>query len=251
MSAGDFRSNEVSLTIEHEDDLTITHTATDGTSTVMVDSIPVQAGEIVDATFMSKKALLTFLDQQVEDAGQQGVLYSLHLKATMMKISDPIIFGHAVTSFFKPVFEKHGDAFKSAGANVNNGFDNLLKAIQNLPADQRTAIEADIQSVYESRPDIAMVNSDKGITNLHVPSDVIVDASMPAMIRSSGQMWNKLGDLQDTKCIIPDSSYADLYQKTIEYHKDNGAFNPSTMGTCPNVGLMAQKAEEYLSLIHI
>lgn len=245
MSAGDFRSNEVSVTIEHEDDLTVTHTATDGTSTVMVDSIPVQAGEIVDATFMSKKALLAFLDQQVKDAGQQGVLYSLHLKATMMKVSDPIIFGHAVTSFFKPVFEKHDDALKSVGANVNNGFDNLLKAIQNLPADQRAAIEADIQSVYESRPDIAMVNSDKGITNLHVPSDVIVDASMPAMIRSSGQMWNKLGELQDTKCIIPDSSYADLYQKTIEYHKDNGAFDPSTMGTCPNVGLMAQKAEEY------
>ena len=245
MGAGDFRSNELSVTMQQADDLTVTHTATDGTATVMIESIPVQAGEIVDTTFMSKKALLTFLDQQVEDAKQQGVLYSLHLKATMMKISDPIIFGHAVTSFFKPVFDKHADALDSVGANVRNGFGNLLKAIEDLPADQRAEIEADIQSAYDSRPDIAMVNSDKGITNLHVPSDIIIDASMPAMIRSSGKMWNKLGAQQDAKCIIPDSSYADLYQRTIEYHKENGAFDPSTMGTCPNVGLMAQKAEEY------
>lgn len=245
MGAGDFRSNEQSVTIDSSDDLKVTHTAADGTTTMMVDSIPVLAGEILDATFLSKKALLSFLDAQVDDAKQQGVLYSLHLKATMMKVSDPIIFGHAVTSFFKPLFDKHGDTLAAAGANVNNGLGNLLNALQSLPDQKRAEIEADIEAVYATRPDVAMVNSDKGITNLHVPSDIIIDASMPAMIRSSGKMWNKEGAQQDTKCIIPDSSYADLYQATIDFHKLNGAFDPATMGTCPNVGLMAQKAEEY------
>lgn len=245
MDAGDFRSNELSVTIENSDDLKVTHTAEDGTTTVMVDSIPVLAGEIIDTTFLSKKALLSFLNKQVDDAKQQDILYSLHLKATMMKVSDPIIFGHAVTSFFQPLFDKHGDTLAAAGANVNNGFGNLLNAIQDLPEDKQKEIASDIQAIYDSRPDIAMVNSDKGISNLHVPSDIIIDASMPAMIRSSGKMWNKEGVQQDTKCIIPDSSYADLYQATIDFHKQHGAFDPATMGTCPNVGLMAQKAEEY------
>ncbi len=245
MDTGDFRANEKSVTIENADDLKVTHTADDGTVTTMVDSIPVLAKEIIDATFLSKKALLSFLNKQVDDAKQQGVLYSLHLKATMMKVSDPIIFGHAVTSFFRPIFDKHGETLAAAGTNVNNGFGNLLNAIESLPAEKRKEIEADIQAVYDTRPDVAMVDSDKGITNLHVPSDVIIDASMPAMIRSSGKMWNKEGAQQDTKCIIPDSSYADLYQATIEFHQQHGAFDPATMGTCPNVGLMAQKAEEY------
>ena len=187
----------------------------------------------------------SFLEQEIADAKAQGVLFSLHMKATMMKVSDPIIFGHAVKTFFKNVFEKHGAALQTAEVNVNNGLGNLLSGISGLPEESRQQIESDVQAAYQNGPDVAMVNSDKGITNLHVPSDVIIDASMPAMIRSSGQMWNKDGKLQDTKAVIPDSSYAALYQATVEFCKQNGAFDPTTMGTVPNVGLMAQKAEEY------
>ncbi len=245
MSGGDFRANEASVTIPAEDTLQVTHTAADGTTTVLSEAIPVLKNEIVDATFMSKNALLGFIDQQVADAKDQGVLFSLHLKATMMKVSDPMIFGHAVRIFFKDLFNKHEAALSSVGVNVNNGLGNLLNAIQKLPDEQRNAIERDIESIMQAQPDLAMVNSDKGITNLHVPSDVIIDASMPAMIRSSGKMWNANGEQQDTKAVIPDSSYAALYQRTVDFHKQHGAFDPATMGTCPNVGLMARKAEEY------
>ena len=245
MGAGDFRANEASITIPVEDTLQVTHTAADGTTTVLSKAVPVLKDEIVDASFMSKKALLAFIDQQVSDAKDKGVLFSLHLKATMMKVSDPVIFGHAVRIFFKDLYKNHQSALEAAGVNVNNGFGNLLNAIKELPQDQRQAIEKDIESILASQPDLAMVNSDKGITNLHVPSDVIIDASMPAMIRSSGKMWNANGEQQDTKAVIPDSSYAALYQRTIDFHKEHGAFDPATMGTCPNVGLMARKAEEY------
>ncbi len=245
MSAGDFRSNELSTTIAADGALKIEHVAADGSVTVLKDSVPVLAGEVVDATFMSRNALTTFLAEQVADAKANDVLFSLHMKATMMKVSDPIIFGHGVRAFFADVFAKHGDALEAAGVNVNNGFGNLLSSIEDLPADQKAAIEADIAEAYESGPDLAMVDSDNGITNLHVPSDVIIDASMPAMIRTSGQMWNADGEQQDTKAVIPDSSYAPLYQATIDFCRANGAFDPTTMGTVPNVGLMAQKAEEY------
>ena len=245
MSAGDFKSNEKSVTIEKKDTLSVIHTAKDGTVSTLKDSIPVLAGEIVDATFLSKSALMEFLAKQIDLAKKEGVLFSYHLKATMMKVSDPIIFGAGVEVFFSSLFEKHKDALDEAGADVRNGFNNLLTSIEKLPAAKKAEIEAEIEAIYKARPDVAMVNSDKGITNLHVPSDVIIDASMPAMIRSSGQMWNRDGALQDTIAVIPDSSYAELYSRTIQFHKDNGAFDPTTMGTCPNVGLMAQKAEEY------
>ena len=202
-------------------------------------------GEIFDATVMSKKALITFLEEQIKDAKSKNVLFSVHLKATMMKVSDPIIFGHVVTTFFKEVFNKHHEALKSVGVEVKNGFGDLITKIELLPADQKAAIEATIKSCFENGPAVAMVNSDKGITNLHVPSDIIIDASMPAMIRTSGQMWNADGKLQDTKAVIPDSSYAPIYEATIDFCKEHGAFDPRTMGTVPNVGLMAQKAEEY------
>ena len=194
---------------------------------------------------MNKKALLAFLAEQVADTNEKGLLFSLHMKATMMKVSDPIIFGHAVRVFFKDLFAKHGQTFEEIGVDVNNGFGNLLSNLEELSADKKAEILADIETIYGNNPDVAMVNSDKGITNLHVPSDVIIDASMPAMIRTSGQMWNKEGKQQDTKAVIPDSSYAGLYQETIDFCKKNGAFDPTTMGTVPNVGLMAQKAEEY------
>ncbi len=245
MDDGDFRSNEKSRTIEKDDTLTVVLSAKDGTETVLKESIPVLAGEIVDATFMSKKALVSFLNTQIKSAKEQQVLFSLHMKATMMKVSDPIIFGTAVEVFFAELFEKHGASLDEAGANVRNGFGNLINSLDALPESKRQEIEKDIQAVYDSQPDLAMVNSDKGITNLHVPSDIIIDASMPAMIRSSGKMWNHEGAQQDTMAVIPDSSYADLYTRSIQFHKDNGAFDPTTMGTCPNVGLMAQKAEEY------
>ncbi len=245
MDAGDFRHNEQSTTIENAGSLRIELRAASGETTVLKDSVPVLAGEIVDATFMSHRALQAFLMREIADAKAQGVLFSLHLKATMMKVSDPIIFGHAVKAFFADVFEKHGDVLNKAGVNVNNGFGNLLNRIAELPDAQRQAIEADIEATYAAQPALAMVNSDNGITNLHVPSDVIVDASMPAMVRASGQMWNPDGRQQDTKAVIPDSSYAAVYAETIDFHKQNGAFDPATMGTCPNVGLMAQKAEEY------
>ncbi len=245
MGANDFRSNEQSITMDAADDLRVEHVGADGTVTVLKESIPVQAGEVVDATVMSVDALTTFLAAQVDQAKADGVLLSLHMKATMMKVSDPIIFGHMVRTYFADVFTNHGAALEEAGVNVNNGLGNLLSEIQELPADQRSTIEEAVAATLAASADIAMVNSDKGITNLHVPSDVIIDASMPAMIRTSGQMWNGAGEQQDTLAVIPDSSYADLYRITVEDCKANGAFDPTTMGTTPNVGLMAQKAEEY------
>ncbi len=244
MDHGDFFSNEQSVTIPAADTLTIRHIDHEGATTVLKE-VPVIAGEVVDATVLSKQALVDFLAVQIDDARQKGVLFSLHLKATMMKVSDPIIFGHAVRVFFSDVFAKHADLLDSVGANPNNGLGNVLGAIESLPDEQKAAIQADIAATYESGPDLAMVDSDRGITNLHVPSDVIIDASMPAMIRTSGQMWNVRGEQQDTKAVIPDSSYAGVYAATIEFCKANGAFDPTTMGTVPNVGLMAQKAEEY------
>ena len=245
MSDGDFRSNEQSTTIEANSSLTVTLTTTDGQTQELKTGIPVLAGEVVDATYLSKKHLLTFLAEQVADAKAQGVLFSLHMKATMMKVSDPLIFGHAVDVFFADVFDKHADTFDSLGINTTNGFGDVVNALEEVDDQKRSEIEADIAAVLENQPDLAMVNSDKGITNLHVPSDVIIDASMPAMIRSSGQMWNSNGELQDTKAVIPDSSYAALYDEAVMFHIKNGAFDPRTMGTSPNVGLMAQKAEEY------
>lgn len=245
MSSGDFRSSEKSVTIDAATNVRIEHVANNGTVSLLKDNLALQSGEIIDAAVMSKRALLHFLENEIADAKQKGVLFSLHMKATMMKISDPIIFGHAVRVFFKDVFTKHQSALDAIGVDVNNGFGDLIEKIQQLPTEQRVQIEADIRSAFENGPAVAMVNSDKGITNLHVPSDVIVDASMPAMIRTSGQMWNAEGKPQDTKAVIPDSSYAHLYQATIDFCKANGAFDPRTMGTVPNVGLMAQKAEEY------
>ncbi len=245
MGVDDFRSNEQSVTMIDADDLRIEHVAADGTVTVLKESVPVQAGEVVDGTFMSKRALVAFLTEQVADAADRGVLFSLHLKATMMKVSDPIIFGHGVRVFFEPVFAKFGEQLEAAGANPNDGWANVLAAIAELPADERAAIEAEIDATYAARPDLAMVDSDRGITNLHVPSDIIIDASMPAMIRNSGQMWDRNGDTRDCKAVIPDSSYAGVYQAVIDDCKQHGAYDPATMGSVPNVGLMAQKAEEY------
>ncbi len=244
MGVNDFASNEKSVTIAKAGHVKIQLVGGNGT-TVLKESIPVLEGEIIDGTVMRKKALVTFFEEQIADAKAKGVLFSLHMKATMMKVSDPIIFGHAVRVFFKPVFEKFGKELDEAGVNVNNGFGNLLSNLENLDPAVRTKVEAEIQKCFAEGPSLAMVNSDKGITNLHVPSDVIIDASMPAMIRASGKMWNKDGKLQDTKAVIPDSSYAGIYQATIDFCKENGAFDPTTMGTVPNVGLMAQKAEEY------
>lgn len=245
MSGGDFCANEQSVTFADKGAIRIEHVAADGTITVLKDDFPVLAGEVVDATFMSKRALVDFLAAQVDDAKAKGVLFSLHMKATMMKVSDPIIFGHAVEVFFADIFAKHGDVLAAAGANVRDGWGDVVAAIESLPAEQRAAIEADVAAVYAARPDLAMVDSDRGITNLHVPSDIIIDASIPAMIRTSGQMWNPAGALQDTKITIPDSSYAPLYDATVQHCREHGAFDPTTMGTVPNVGLMAQKAEEY------
>ena len=245
LGAIDFRSNEQSVTMAEADDLKIEHVAADGTVTVLKDSVPVQASEVVDGTFLSKKALVEFLEAQVEDARNEGVLFSLHLKATMMKVSDPIIFGHGVRVFFAEVFDKYGDQLEAAGANPNNGWGNVLAAIETLPADVQADINSIVERIYAQGPDMAMVNSDRGITNLHVPSDIIIDASMPPMIRDSGKMWNKHGELQDCKAIIPDSSYAGVYQAIISDCQANGAYDPATMGSVPNVGLMAQKAEEY------
>ncbi len=245
MSAGDFRNNEKSTTIADATTAKIEHVAADGSVTVLKDSVPLLAGEVLDATFMSKRALVEFLAEQVEDAKAKDVLYSLHLKATMMKVSDPIIFGHAVRVFYNDVFTKHADALEEVGADPNNGFGDIVSKIASLPDDKRAAIEADIDAVYENGPGIAMVNSDRGITNLHVPSDVIIDASMPPMVRDSGGMWNADGELQDCKAIIPDSSYAGIYDVVVKDVQLNGQLDPSMMGTVPNVGLMAQAAEEY------
>ena len=245
MTAGDFRSNEQSVTIAADTSLRIEHEAIDGTVSVLKDSVPVLAGEIVDSTFMDVAALREFLNAQIEDARSSGVLFSLHMKATMMKVSDPIIFGHAVRAFFADTFNEFGDVLDGAGANPNNGLGSVLGALDQLSADERSQIEASITAGIANGPALAMVDSDKGITNLHVPSDVIVDASMPAMIRTSGQMWNSDGEQQDTKAVIPDSSYAGVYQVVIDDCREHGAYDPSTMGSVPNVGLMAQKAEEY------
>ncbi|ETN96179.1 isocitrate dehydrogenase, NADP-dependent, monomeric type [Zhouia amylolytica AD3] len=245
MAAGDFRSNERSVTSDKAQKISIQLVGNDGSKTILKDGIKIQEGEIFDATVMSRKALIAFLEQQVKDAKDTGVLFSLHMKATMMKVSDPIIFGHAVKVFFKELFEKYGELFNEIGVEENNGLGNLIDNLQQLPADKQEEIKQEIQNILNNGPQLAMVNSDKGITNLHVPSDIIIDASMPAMIRNSGQMWNAEGKPQDTKAVIPDSSYAGVYQATIDFCKENGAFDPTTMGTVPNVGLMAQKAEEY------
>ncbi|ARV05342.1 isocitrate dehydrogenase (NADP(+)) [Polaribacter sp. SA4-10] len=245
MTTGDFAHNEKSITLSDATNISIQHISSNGTKTVLKESFPLLKGEIIDATVMSKKALLSFLETEISDAKKQGVLLSFHMKATMMKVSDPIIFGHAVRVFFKDLFKKYNDVFDEIGVDVNNGFGNLLSNLDEVSAEKKAEIVADINTIFENNPAVAMVNSDKGITNLHVPSDVIIDASMPAMIRTSGQMWNAEGKLQDTKAIIPDSSYAGIYAATIDFCKKHGAFDPTTMGTVPNVGLMAQKAEEY------
>ncbi|RDX35655.1 NADP-dependent isocitrate dehydrogenase [Kangiella sp. HD9-110m-PIT-SAG07] len=245
MTSGDFRSNEKSKTLDAATDVKIEFVGDDGDVTELKPAFPLQAGEVIDSSVMSKSALVTFLAEQVAEAKEQDVLFSLHMKATMMKVSDPIIFGHGVKVFFKDVFAKHAPALEQAGVNVNNGFGNLISSLDKIPQDTREAIEADIKAVYEQNPELAMVDSDNGITNLHVPSDVIIDASMPAMIRNSGQMWGPDGGTKDTKAVIPDSSYSGVYKATIDFCKEHGAFDPTTMGTVPNVGLMAQKAEEY------
>ncbi len=245
MSGNDFFANEKSVTVPNATTVSIVFTDKNGNSKELRKPLALKAGEILDATFMSKNALVKFLDEQVKDAKDKGVLYSLHMKATMMKVSDPIIFGHAVKSFFKPVFDKYGEELDKIGVNVNNGFGDLLAKLDKLEPAVKSDIEALIAKTYADNPDVAMVDSDKGITNLHVPSDVIIDASIPAMVRASGQMWNKEGKQQDSKIIIPDSTYAPLYDAVVKFCKEHGAFDPTTMGTVPNVGLMAQKAEEY------
>ncbi len=245
MSSGDFYSNEKSVTISEATDAKIDFIGTNGEATTLKNKVPLQAGEIVDATFMSKKALKKFIGEQKEDCLKQGILFSLHMKATMMKVSDPIIFGHVVSVFYKDVFEKHSDVINELGINANNGLGDLYTKIKDLPADKQEEIKADIEELYKNSPAVAMVDSDKGITNLHVPSDIIIDASMPAAIRASGQMWGPDGKQHDTKFIIPDHSYSSLYQATIDNCKAHGALDPTKMGTVPNVGLMAKKAEEY------
>ncbi len=245
MKGGDFRSNEKSTTIPAATTAKIEFVGADGKTTVLKEKVALQAGEVLDATFMSVKALRTFLEQQIEDAKKQGVLWSLHMKATMMKVSDPKIFGHGVTVYYKDVFEKHAETFKKLGVDPDNGLGDVYAKIKSLPDDQRKSIEADIQAVYQKRPPMAMVNSDKGITNLHVPSDIIIDASMPPVIRDGGKMWGPDGKTADVKCVIPDASYAPVYHEVVEFCKKKGQFDPRTMGTIPNVGLMAQAAEEY------
>lgn len=245
MTAGDFYGSEQSLTLDQATQLTIALQGTDGKTEVLKSSLKVQEGEVIDASTLSVAQYRAFIQKAKEDAQKKGVLFSLHLKATMMKVSDPILFGHAVTVFFEPVFTKHAATLAALGVDVNNGFGDLLANLEKLPASQKEEILQDIDACYAASPAVAMVNSDKGITNLHVPSDVIIDASMPAMIRTSGKMWNKVGKLQDTKAIIPDRCYAGIYQAVFDFCKKNGAFNPATMGSVPNVGLMAQKAEEY------
>jgi len=245
MNAHDFAHNEKSVILPADDTLRIEHVAADGTTTVLKESLPVLAGEVVDATVMEVAALREFLAAQVARAKEEGVLLSVHLKATMMKVSDPIMFGHAVKAFFPDVFETYAAELASVGASPNDGLGAVLKAVESLPADKRAEIEAAVKADFENGPAIAMVNSDKGITNLHVPSDVIVDASMPAMIRTSGHMWNAAGEEQDTLAVLPDSSYSGVYQVVIDDCRAHGAFDPSTMGSVSNVGLMAQAAEEY------
>jgi isocitrate dehydrogenase len=245
MSGGDFYGSEKSALIAAAGAVKIELTTADGSTKVLKEKTAVQAGEIIDASVLSKNALRSFIEAEIADAKSKGVLFSVHLKATMMKVSDPIIFGHVVSVFYKDVLTKHADVLAQAGFNPNNGIGDLYARLKDLPEQTREAIEADIKAQYAQRPQLAMVNSDKGITSLHVPSDVIVDASMPAMIRESGKMWGADGALHDAKAVIPDRCYADVYQAVIEDCKKNGAFDPVTMGTVPNVGLMAQAAEEY------
>ena len=245
MGENDFFSNEKSVTINGAGEFKIEFVAENGDVTLLKDASPLLDGEVIDGTVLRKKALIAFLGEQIKRAKDEGILFSLHMKATMMKVSDPIIFGHCVRVFFKDLVTKHGALLEEIGVDFNNGFGDLVAKLDSLPADKKAEIEADIQTAYEHGPALAMVNSDKGITNLHVPSDVIIDASMPAMIRTSGQMWNAAGKQQDTLAVIPDSCYAGVYQTTIDFCRENGAFDPTTMGTVPNVGLMAQKAEEY------
>ena len=245
MDKGDFMHNEKSLTISNAGKVSIVFTENNGNKIVLKDSISLLENEIIDASVLSKKELLFFLENQVKDAKEKNILFSLHMKATMMKVSDPIIFGHAVRVFFKDLFNKHQETFNEIGVSVNNGFGDLISNLSKLSTNKKEEVLSDITTTFENGPDLAMVNSDKGITNLHVPSDVIIDASMPAMIRTSGKMWDINGNLKDTKAVIPDSSYANIYKATIDFCKKNGAFDPTTMGTVPNVGLMAQKAEEY------
>src|SRR5690554_6540291 len=245
MGKDDFASNEKSVTVDSAQNVSIEFIGNDGSKKVLKEKVSLLKGEVIDGTYLSKKALLAFLKEQKEEAKKSGVLFSLHMKATMMKVSDPIIFGHAVMVFFEDVFSKHESTFKQLGVNANDGLASLLGQIETLEESKKNEILADIEKALKDGPDMAMVDSDKGVTNLHVPSDVIIDASMPAMIISSSRMWNKEGKPQDTKAVIPDSSYAAVYDETIKFCKENGAFDPTTMGTVPNVGLMAQKAEEY------
>ncbi|MDR3220853.1 MAG: NADP-dependent isocitrate dehydrogenase, partial [Candidatus Accumulibacter sp.] len=245
MSEGDFYGNEKSVVMDAADELRIEFVAADGSVKALKDKLKVSAGEIVDGTFMSRKALRQFYADEIEEARKEGLLLSLHLKATMMKVSDPVLFGHAVSVFFEDVFTKHAETFRQLGVNPNMGLGDLYAKIKTLPQASQAEIEADIQAVYARRPALAMVDSGKGITNLHVPSDVIVDASMPVVVRDSGKMWNKEGKLQETLAMVPDRCYSTMYQAMIEDCKKNGAYDPATMGSVPNVGLMAQKAEEY------
>ena len=245
MKEGDFYGSEKSVTFSEEDAVSIEFTSKKGEKTTLKSAFSIQKAEILDAAVLSKNALISFIQEEIKDATETGILFSVHLKATMMKVSDPIIFGHVVRTFLKPVFDKHQATFDKIGVNVNNGYGNLLSNLDEVSAEKRTEIEADLKAAFENGPSLAMVNSDKGITNLHVPSDVIIDASMPAMIRTSGQMWNAEGNTQDTKALIPDRSYAGVYQATIDFCKKNGALNPVSMGSVSNVGLMAQKAQEY------
>ncbi|HSM19974.1 MAG TPA: NADP-dependent isocitrate dehydrogenase, partial [Hyphomicrobiales bacterium] len=247
MGDNDFRSNEKSLTVAagSAGDARIEFVAGDGSVTVLKDDLALEEGDVIDATMMSAKALRAFLEAQIEDAKKQGVLFSVHLKATMMKVSDPIIFGHVVSTFLKDVFAKHADTFAKIGVDPDYGIADLMDKVAALPADKRAEIEADVKAALDEGPDMYMVNSDRGITNLHVPSDVIVDASMPALIRNGGKGWGPDGNERDTKCVIPDSSYAGVYDEVIKFCKEHGALDPSKMGSVPNVGLMAQKAEEY------
>ena len=245
MESGDFRHNEKSVTVPAATTVRFEHVGKDGRTAVLKEGLKLEAGEILDGTFMSRRALVKFLGEQMADAKAKGVLFSIHLKATMMKVSDPVMFGHAVRVFFGDVFAKHGAALEKAGADPKNGFGDVLSKLGSLPAAEREAVEADIAAAYAKGPALAMVNSDKGITNLHVPSDIIIDASMPPMIRDSGRMWNAAGKLQDVKAVIPDSCYAGVYRVMIEDCRANGAFDPATMGSVPNVGLMARQAEEY------
>jgi isocitrate dehydrogenase len=245
MSGGDFYESEQSATVNYATNVKIEFVAQNGGVKVLKENLPLLTGEIIDSSLLSKSALIEFYQQAIADAKEEDVLLSLHLKATMMKVSDPVIFGYAVKVFYAEVFEKHGEIFEQLGVDANNGIGDVYSKIGRLPSDKQAEIEADLAAVFANRPELAMVDSDKGITNLHVPSDVIVDASMPATLRSSGQMWGPDGQLKDTKAMIPDRCYAGVYQAVFDFCKENGAFDPTTMGTVPNVGLMAQKAEEY------